>query len=133
MTKTDRDILRDIPQLKTTPFDVADGYFDQLKQDLKAVRTPDVTRVIPWKKTIAYTAVAATFALLVATGALFLDKVSRSDFTEEDYIVFSSSSTNILYYEYDEYFADAENIASDDIAEYLIYTGETIESIESNE
>jgi len=133
MTKTDRDILRDIPQLKTTPFDVPDGYFDQLKQDLKAVRTPDVTRVIPWKKTIAYTAVAATFALLVATGALFLDKVSRSDFTEEDYIVFSSSSTNILYYEYDEYFADAENIASDDIAEYLIYTGETIESIESNE
>lgn len=133
MTKTDKDILRDFTQLKATPFDVPDGYFDQLKQDLKAVRVSDVSRVMPWKKAIAYTALAATFALLVATGAIFFERNSHSDFTEEDYIVFSSNSTNILYYEYDEYFADADHIESEDIVEYLIYTGATIESIESDE
>lgn len=133
MIKTDRDILRDTPQLKATPYDVQDGYFDSLKQSLKSIPTPEASPVVPWMKVMTYTAFAAAVALLVTVGGFFLKGGSDSDFTEEDYIVFSGSPTDVYYYEDGEYYAEAETIDYQDIAEYLIYIGASVESIESEE
>ena len=133
MTNLNRDILRDTPQLKVTPFDVPDGYFDNLKQNLKSAQTPNASPVVPWIQVMTYTALAAAGALLITVGGFFLEGSSDSDFTEEDYIVFSGSPTDIFYYDDDEYFAEAETIDNDDIAEYLIYIGASVESIESEE
>ena len=133
MIKTDRDILRDTPQLKATPYDVPDGYFDSLKQSLKSIPTPEASPVVPWMKVMTNTAFAAAVALLVTVGGFFLKGGSDSDFTEEDYIVFSGSPTDVYYYEDGEYYAEAETIDYQDIAEYLIYIGASVESIESEE
>ena len=129
MIKTDRDILKDTPQLKATPYDVPDGYFDSLKQSLKSIPTPEASTVVPWMKVMTYTAFAAAVALLVTVGGFFLKGGSDSDFTEEDYIVFSGSPTDVYYYEDGEYYAEAETIDYQDIAEYLIYIGAEIDEL----
>lgn len=133
MTNLNKDILRDTPQLKVMPFDVPDGYFDNLKQNLKSVQTSNASSAAPWMRAMTYTAIAAAVALLITVGGFFLEGISDSDFTEEDYIVFSGSPTDIFYYDDDEYFAEAETIDDEDIAEYLIYIGASVESIESEE
>ena len=132
MTKTEKDILRDTPQLKATPFDVPEGYFDRLKQDLK-ISQPATILVAPWKKISQYVAIAATFAMLIASGGFFLTKNSDTDISEEDYIVFSNNMTNTLSYDYEELYAEAESVEIEDIVEYLIYIGADVESIESEE
>ena len=132
MTKTEKDILRDTPQLKATPFDVPEGYFDRLKQDLK-INQPATILVAPWKKISQYVAIAATFAMLIAAGGFFLTKNSDTDISEEDYIVFSNNMTNTLSYDYEELYAEAESVEIEDIVEYLIYIGADVESIESEE
>ena len=133
MTNLNKDILRDTPQLKVIPFDVPDGYFDNLKQNLKSVQTSNASSAAPWMWAMTYTAIAAAVALLITVGGFFLEGISDSDFTEEDYIVFSGSPTDIFYYDDDEYFAEAETIDDEDITEYLIYIGASVESIESEE
>ena len=133
MTNLNKDILRDTPQLKVMPFDVPDGYFDNLKQNLKSVQTSNASSAVPWMRVMTYTAIAAAVALLITVGGFFLEGISDSDFTEEDYIVFSGSPTDIFYYDDDEYFAEAETIDDEDITEYLIYIGASVESIESEE
>ena len=132
MTKTGKDILRDTPHLKVTPYDVPEGYFDRLKQDLK-INQPATVLVAPWKKVSQYVAIAATFAMLIAAGGFFLTKNSDTDFSEEDYIVFSNNLTNTLSYDYEEFYAEAESVEIEDIVEYLIYIGAEVESIESEE
>ena len=132
MTKTGKDILRDTPHLKVTPYDVPEGYFDRLKQDLK-INQPATVLVAPWKKISQYVAIAATFAMLIAAGGFFLTKNSDTDFSEEDYIVFSNNLTNTLSYDYEEFYAEAESVEIEDIVEYLIYIGADVESIESEE
>lgn len=132
MTKTGKDILRDTPHLKVTPYDVPEGYFDRLKQDLK-INQPATVLVAPWKKISQYVAIAATFAMLISAGSFFLTKNSDTDFSEEDYIVFSDNTTNTLSYDYEELYAEAESVEIEDIVEYLIYIGAEVESIESEE
>ena len=132
MTKTGKDILRDTPHLKVTPYDVPEGYFDRLKQDLK-INQPATVLVAPWKKISQYVAIAATFAMLISAGSFFLTKNSDTDFSEEDYIVFSNNLTNTLSYDYEEFYAEAESVEIEDIVEYLIYIGAEVESIESEE
>ena len=132
MTKTGKDILRDTPHLKVTPYDVPEGYFDRLKQDLK-INQPATVLVAPWKKISQYVAIAATFAMLIAAGGFFLTKNSDTDFSEEDYIVFSNNLTNTLSYDYEEFYAEAESVEIEDIIEYPIYIGAEVESIESEE
>ena len=71
--------------------------------------------------------------MLIAAGGFFLTKNSDTDFSEEDYIVFSNNLTNTLSYDYEEFYAEAESVEIEDIVEYLIYIGAEVESIESEE
>ena len=109
-----KDILKDNTILKKQAFTTPDGYFDMLKQDLKAGQREQVKS---WR--LYHIAAAAAFALLVAAGGFFLSQDIEDEFTQEDYIVFSEDMTNTILYGEDEQYADA--VTDDDIIEYLIY------------
>ena len=115
------DIL-DNKSLKTMPYKVPEGYFEELKDNLR----PVVRHGSPWRK-VSYTAIAATVALLIGAGAFLLKSEAETDFTQEDYLVFSDDMTNTIFYSDDELYAEA--VTEDDIIEYLIYIDTEIEEL----
>lgn len=112
-----KDIL-DTKSLKAMPYCTPEGYFDDLQSSLLQ-RTVKQTRRWP-----AYIAIAASFALLVAAGGWLLRNNDPSDFSQEDYIVFSEEMTNTMMYEEELLYADAAT--EEDMIEYLIDTGTEI-------
>ena len=128
MKHKDMDILQDMPQLKKMPFSTPEGYFDALKSDL---RKKDVIHVSPWKRLSPYAATAAVFLFLVSAGTFILQKATPQDgMTQEDYILFSDEMTNTIDYLHSpQQIADAE-VMDEDIINYLIYTGTTVEEVE---
>lgn len=128
MEQKDMDILSNSPNLKEMPFSTPEGYFDKLKDDL---RKPQPRQVGTWERVSPYAAVAAVFVLLVSAGTFILEKSTPSvDMTQEDYILFSDNLTNTIGYIHSEpQIADAE-IYDEDIINYLIYSGITVEEVE---
>ena len=122
------DILKD-PSLKECPFTTPEGYFDDLKKRAVRYSQPVQTPVQQSRKIImSLTSVAAAFIIMIAAGAFFLSRDSQEDmFTQEDFLVFSSDITDDLLF---ETYAETD-ILEDDIIEYLIYSGESREDIES--
>lgn len=123
MKTSEKDILRDNPQLKAMPYETPSGYFDNLKDELKMVSKKPVI----WKRVVPYAAVAAVSALLIAAGGFFLTRYDDIEFTQEDYIVFSEDMTNTIFYDSDEQYADV--LTEDEIIEYLIYSNVDIEEL----
>ena len=121
------DILAQEPKLKIMPYSVPEGYFETFKAEMKpCVRMSLTDRLMP------YVAMAAVFVFLVTVGTLFLQKTSPAEImTQEDYLVFSGDMMNTVEYEmaYGSQIADAE-IENEDIINYLIYSGVTVEEIE---
>lgn len=125
-----QDILTSLKELKERPFSVPDGYFEAFKADVVSKNT--ITAASPLRRMVPYIAAAASLTLLFGVG-LSLNKSfkTRDVFSTEDYILFSDSMIHTIYdnnastYQY----ADAE-LMDEDIIEYLIYTGESPESIE---
>jgi hypothetical protein len=125
-----QDILTSQKELKERPFSVPDGYFEAFKADVVSKNT--ITAASPLRRMVPYIAAAASLTLLFGVG-LSLNKSfkTRDVFSTEDYILFSDSMIHTIYdnnastYQY----ADAE-LMDEDIIEYLIYTGESPESIE---
>jgi hypothetical protein len=125
-----QDILTSQKELKERPFTVPDGYFESFKTE--AMRKSIAPAASPLRKMVPYMAVAASLALLLGVG-LSLNKSLEpyDEFSTEDYILFSDTMIRTIYdddaatYQY----ADAE-LMDEDIIEYLIYTGESPESIE---
>ena len=122
------DILKD-PSLKECPFTTPEGYFDDLKKRAVRYSQPVQTPVHQSRKIImSLTSVAAAFIIMIAAGAFFLSRNSQDDmFTQEDFLVFSSDITDDLLF---DTYAETD-ILEDDIIEYLIYSGESREDIES--
>ena len=122
------DILKD-PSLKECPFTTPEGYFDDLKKRVVRYSQPVQTPVQQSRKIImTMTSVAAAFIIMIAAGAFFLSHNSQDDmFTQEDFLVFSSDITDDLLF---DTYAETD-IMEDDIIEYLIYSGESREDIES--
>ena len=122
------DILKD-PSLKECPFTTPEGYFDDLKKRAVRYSQPVQTPVHQSRKIImSLTSVAAAFIIMIAAGAFFLSHNSQDDmFTQEDFLVFSSDITDDLLF---DTYAETD-ILEDDIIEYLIYSGESREDIES--
>ena len=122
------DILKD-PSLKECPFTTPEGYFDDLKKRAIRYSQPVQTPVHQSRKIImSLTSVAAAFIIMIAAGAFFLSHNSQDDmFTQEDFLVFSSDITDDLLF---DTYAETD-ILEDDIIEYLIYSGESREDIES--
>ncbi len=126
MKEKERDILAERSELKKMPYILPKGYLEEFKKNMKPPGAHS-----PIKKAMPFVSVAASMVLLLA-GGLLLSRLAApdDDFTQEDFLVFSSSMINSEYYEYSsEQYADAE-IANDDIIDYLIYSGITAEEIE---
>jgi hypothetical protein len=109
MKREEQDILQN-EQLKSSPFCVPDNYISSLQEDLNKIpKKKSDNRASRW---ISYTAIAATFALLVLGGGMLLMK--------------SDNTTPVGY-------AEAQEITDDDIIEYLIYSGVDLEDFEDIE
>ncbi len=116
-----KDIL-DNKSLKVTPYDVPDGYFENLQKSICEKTGSTSARRWP-----TYAAIAASFALLLAAGGWIFSNTANAGFSQEDYIVFSDDMTNTVLLEESELYAEAAT--EDDIIEYLIYTGTEIEEL----
>lgn len=109
MKREEQDILQKV-QLKDSPFEVPENYFNSLNESLSNIpKKNNGTNISKW---VSYTAIAATFALLVTIGGLFIKW---------------SDSNSVLEY------AEAKEITKEDVIEYLIYTGVEIEDLEDLE
>ena len=128
MKEKNRDILADNPKLKEQVYSVPDGYFSGFKAGMThyASVEPSLAR-----RLVPYLSMAAVFIFLVTAGTFFLQQTTPADeFTQEDFILYSSNISGIgLYEEEPDQLADA-GIADEDIIEYLIYSGISAEEIE---
>lgn len=127
--RKENDILKDSLELKQMPFTVPEGYFEAFKE---ANARPVARKVSLWSRIAPYAAMAAVFVSLVTTGTFLLERsMPQYDMTEEDYVLFSDNMTNTIAYEmeYGSQLAEAE-VSSEDIINYLIYTGVSAEHIE---
>ena len=125
-----QDILTSQKMLKENPFTVPTGYFESVKAE--TVKKAFVPVVSVWKRSIPYVAVAASLAFLLSVGSFIQNSISsKNRITDEDYILFSNSFISTAEYDGEEayHFAEAE-IMDEDIIEYLIYLGVSMESIE---
>lgn len=122
-----QDILSEKPQLRKQAYTVPEGYFEELRSQIK----PPQTVQLNWtQKLVPLVSMAATFILMVTAGTFFLQRATPSEeFTQEDFLVFSSEISRMDYYEEMDHVADAD-IADADIIEYLIYSGISAEEIE---
>lgn len=127
--RKENDILKDSLELKQMPFTVPEGYFEVFKE---ANARPVARKVRLWNRIAPYAAMAAVFVSLVTTGTFLLERsMPQYDMTEEDYVLFSDNMMNTIAYEmeYGSQLAEAE-VSSEDIINYLIYTGVSAEHIE---
>jgi hypothetical protein len=116
--KNERNIL-DNAELKANPFTVPEGYFENLKKELKMIpkHQEKTTKVLRWKPFVRFASIAAVVAALIAAGAFFLEKGND----DTGFTVIQDNT---------DYFADLQNLTEDDIIEYLISTGVELEDIE---
>ncbi len=118
-------------KLKATPFNAPENYFQDLETRLSSIAS---TEQSPRKsvKITRYIApavsLAASFALLLGIGTYFLNKTNPAELDFYDTLSFAelipTLSDETAIYSQADYEASAE-----EIAEYLIYTGTTLEEI----
>lgn len=133
MTDTEKDILQE-PKLKKMPYSIPEGYFEKMKAEARKCTEPAPMHISIWTRLAPYAGIAAMFLFLLTLGKLFVgqqDADTAGTLTEdistyEDYLVFSDMPDIYL----NEPETEEEGIADEDIIEYLIYIGATIEDIE---
>ena len=109
MKREEQDILQNT-QLKNSPFEVPENYFSALNKNLCEI--PKRHRSNSARKWVTYTAIAATFTLLIAGAGILLNWDRNNSYNG---------------------YAEAQELTEDDIIEYLIYTGVILEDFEDLE
>lgn len=128
MNGSEKDILQDI-RLKDCPYDVPEGYFETFKKKVSEYPRPVVIPFRERRKIFVSLISRAAIVITLITGGIvwsFSNKPAE-DYSQEDFLVFSSNITDEHLY---DTYAEAD-ILEDDIIEYLIYSGESAETIES--
>lgn len=133
MTDTEKDILQE-PKLKKMPYSIPEGYFEKMKAEARKCTEPAPMHISIWTRLAPYAGIAAMFLFILTLGKLFVgqqDADTAGTLTEdistyEDYLVFSDMPDIYL----NEPETEEEGIADEDIIEYLIYIGATVEDIE---
>lgn len=128
--RNDKDILGR-PELRKNPYTVPDGYFNSVKESIRITDRNHHSRrrhgtglYIP--------AIAASLALLLLAGIGVLSKQeAKIEYDSIDLLVFSDISEE-SYYDL-QAMSEPEELSEEEIIEYLIYTGITLENIETNE
>ncbi len=116
-----KDIL-DNKALRTMPYDVPEGYFEGLDR-----HPAERAHIVPAHRRMTYTAIAATFALLLAVGGYLLGKASMTTSAEDEFMAFSDGMTNAIHEETSGAYAEA--LTDEEIIEYLIYTDIELEEL----
>ena len=131
--KTEMDILKSAPELKTMPYSIPEGYFGRVKAEIKSAAVesnegprPFITRLAP------YAAMAAVFVFLVTAGTFFLERTTQPEQSQmEEYYFYSNMIPVTDPYAFETVQVEYESAVEDeDIIEYLIYSGITAELIE---
>ena len=107
----DMDILKDKTKLKDNPFVVPDGYFEAMRE--RALRVPEIQETRSRKIRRILVPVFSASIALVFFGMLLFD--GRR--TASEHNLYSDNAASAL--------------SSDEIIEYLIYTGASVEDINS--
>ena len=117
--KNNRNILNDNAELKSMPFTVPEGYFKELRSDLKMIpkQQSKPANIIKWRPFVRFASIAAVVAALITAGAFLIEKNGEE------------TGLTVVTEEAD-YFADLQSLTEDDIIEYLISTGVELEDIE---
>ena len=121
----ENDILKDHPELRQMPFGTPEGYFESFRCE------PWKQQKRSWVKTLApYAAMAAMFAFIAIVGAALLERTSsyESDiesFAFADLIPLTDPES---IYHIEDIDATPGEITDDDIVNYLIYTGISLDS-----
>lgn len=133
MTDTEKDILQE-PKLKKMPYSIPEGYFEKMKAEARKCTEPAPMHISIWTRLAPYAGIAAMFLFILTLGKLFVGQQDADTAgtliedisTYEDYLVFSDMPDIYL----NEPETEEEGIADEDIIEYLIYIGATVEDIE---
>jgi hypothetical protein len=129
MNGPEKDILQDI-RLKDSPYKVPEGYFEAFKQKASGYSRPVVVPFKERRKIFVTLISRAAIVIALITGGVawsFWDRKPAEAYSQEDFLVFSSNITDDILY---DSYAEADML-EDDIIEYLIYSGESAETIES--
>lgn len=111
MKQNDMDILKDKARLKDNPFVVPEGYFEAMRE--RASRVPEIQEVHSRKVRrilVPVLSAAASIALILSGMLLFDGRMAAPEHT--------LYSDNV-----------ATAMSSDEIIEYLIYTGTSVEDV----
>lgn len=112
-----------------------EGYFQEFRSRAEAI--PHSNHVNAGHRAASYAAIAATFIMMVVGGTFFLEKVTPQEaihsdtLSETDYIIYSTILPSLDEYEMYEQAISIEEIDTEDIVAYLIYSGESIERLAS--
>ena len=107
-----------------------EGYFQEFRSRAEAI--PHSNHVNAGHRAASYAAIAATFILMVVGGTFFLEKVTPQEaihsdtLSEADYIIYSTILPSLDEYEMYEQAISIEEIDTEDIVAYLIYSGESM-------
>ena len=125
--------------MKQNPHITPEGYFEDLKSRLNCIPQQQ-ERVTTWQKVRPHLAMAAAFIAIVTAGTAILKSSSKTpldyyddaDGYEIAQLMQTSSPDLFAYYE-EEFTEESADYTEEDIINYLIDSGLTVESIESDE
>jgi len=136
-----RNILDEL-KAQGRPYGTPEGYFESLRSRLDAIPSemkgedaaPTKVVAIPslWTKVRPYVAMAAAFLILVTAGTAILRTTTKSiTMSEDEYMQIASilPVTDPYAIDNDSYTDGEEEISGDDIVNYLIETGVSLEQL----
>lgn len=107
------------------PYSVPEGYFGMLSKEMSGrIGQSRESKPKLLQKLTPYMATAAMFAMIVTAGTFFLKLTAEEEeLTFEDYMVMSENLTGLAGYQFLADRAEETHLDTEDIADYLIYTG----------
>ena len=128
-----KDLLQSMPELKKMPFRVPEGYFESAMGQAKSHSLRNGNKL--WSKIYPIASMAAMFAVIAVTGTLILRNGlfgtnESQQMQMEDYLVYSGYDFTSLDYQAENNQLAEADIDSEDIVQYLIYTGISVEDLE---
>jgi len=130
--QTEKDILKSAQEMKDMPYSVPEGYFASMKDEVMSRALESEERQRPFFARLApYAAMAAVFVFLVTAGTFLLERTTPTEQEKMDEFYFYTNLIPVTDpYTIESIQVAAEEVAEEDIIEYLIYSGITAEVIE---
>lgn len=130
--QTEKDILKSAQEMKDMPYSVPEGYFTRMKDEVMSRALESEERRRPFFARLApYAAMAAVFVFLVTAGTFLLERTTPTEQEKMDDFYFYTNLIPVTDpYTIESIQVAAEEVAEEEIIEYLIYSGITAEVIE---